>query len=131
MRAIVPLVRWAEAISPPGSFVNEFIVVMQVMSQRDNFGNGFLLGAIVGGTVGGLIGAILASRNQGELPLEPDTQALDGDEEVNDRNDRRSVSRRRLDEVRMENARRSLEGKIAQLNEAIDDVRQRFEDSNP
>ena len=106
------------------------------MSQRDNFGNGFLLGAIVGGTVGGLIGAILASRQNGELTLEPDTQALDGDEEdltdgPDRRTDRRSVSRRRIDEVRMENARRSLEGKIAQLNEAIDDVRQRFEDSTP
>lgn len=105
------------------------------MSQRDNFGNGFLLGAIVGGTVGGLIGAILASRNSGELPLDPDLQPLEGDEAENDRctdrTDRRSLSRRRLDEIRMENARRSLEGKIAQLNEAIDDVRQRFEDSSP
>lgn len=102
---------------------------MQVMSQRDNFGTGFLFGAIVGGTVGGLIGAIIASRNNTELPLEPDTQPLEGNEE--DNNDRRSISRRRINEVRMENARRSLEGKIAQLNEAIDDVRQRFEDSNP
>lgn len=102
---------------------------MQVMSQRDNFGNGFLLGAIVGGTVGGLIGAILASRNHGELPLDPAIQPLEGEEA--EPNDRRSLSRRRINEVRMENARRSLEGKIAQLNEAIDDVRQRFEDSNP
>ncbi|MFZ9736426.1 MAG: hypothetical protein ACO3EZ_00280 [Prochlorotrichaceae cyanobacterium] len=100
------------------------------MSQRDNFGNGFLLGAIVGGTVGGLIGAIVASRNNTELPLEDEPQSPEEDEEPLN-SDRRSLSRRRLNEIRMDNARRSLEGKIAQLNDAIDDVRQRFEDSNP
>ena len=94
------------------------------MSQQDNFSTGFLLGAVVGGVVGGVLGSILVKR----LP----------DDEV-------SVEKRdRLPEVKKpakrplrsaplnqeeqalansDTARRSLEDKIAQLNDAIDDVR--------
>ena len=94
------------------------------MSQQDNFSTGFLLGAVVGGVVGGVLGSILVKR----LP----------DDEV-------SVEKRdRLPEVKKpakrplrsaplnqeeqalansDTARRSLEDKIAQLNDVIDDVR--------
>ena len=105
------------------------------MSQRDNFTSGFLLGALVGGTVGGIIGAIVASRYQKEIPADPETPLPpEGSENRDDRSaellPRQSLYRRRMSEARMENARRSLEGKIAQLNDAIDDVRQQFEEPN-
>ena len=104
------------------------------MSQRDNFTKGFLVGALVGGAVGGLLGAIVTSRYGQPSPLREDD--LDEDTTGEDPNTsspgspnrRRSLYRRRMDEARLENARRSLEGKIAQLNEAIDDVRQQFDD---
>jgi hypothetical protein len=94
------------------------------MSQQDNFSTGFLLGAVVGGIVGGVLGSILVKR----LP----------DEEVTvDKNDRlpevktpakrplRSapVTQQEQEAANSETARRSLEDKIAQLNDAIDDVR--------
>ncbi|MFZ4667164.1 MAG: hypothetical protein ACOYME_12120 [Prochlorotrichaceae cyanobacterium] len=105
------------------------------MSQRDNFGSGFLVGALVGGTIGGVIGAIVASRYRKEIPVDPETPVpIEGEENRDDRGGelplRQSLYRRRMSEARMENARRSLEGKIAQLNNAIDDVRQQFEEPN-
>ncbi len=94
------------------------------MSQQDNFSTGFLLGAVVGGVVGGVLGSILVKR----LP----------DEEVTvDKNDRlpevKTPAKRPLrsapgnqqeqGSANSDTARRSLEDKIAQLNDAIDDVR--------
>lgn len=84
------------------------------MSQRDGFGAGFIAGAVFGGVVGGVFGAVLASRglNKTEKPM------LEGE------------SNQSLDENQMETARRSLEDKIAQLNLAIDDVRQQLDPVN-
>lgn len=92
------------------------------MSQQDNFSGGFLLGALLGGVVGGVLGSILASRveldaeeSEAKSPpdLKPKTPA------------KRSlrVSPSETFEVSAESARKSLEDKIAQLNDAIDDVR--------
>jgi Na+/glutamate symporter len=84
------------------------------MSQKDNFGSGFILGSIVGGVVGGLLGTLISKRGaiattekkqvrgDGEIPLE-----FTAEESV-------------------EMARHSLEDKIAQLNLAIDEVRQQL-----
>lgn len=89
------------------------------MSQRDGFGTGFLLGALFGGVVGGVAGAIAASKikdtSDAKKPewLE-DEEALSFDSEEG-----------------MEMARRSLENKIAQLNGAIDDVRQQMSVMHP
>jgi len=94
------------------------------MSQQDNFSIGFLLGAVVGGVVGGVLGSILVKR----LPDDPMTV---------DKNDRlpevktsakrplRSapVNQQEQGLANSETARQSLEDKIAQLNDAIDDVR--------
>lgn len=84
------------------------------MSQREGFAGGFLAGAIVGGIVGGLLGTVIASRaNKNKLE---DTASLN-----------EAGSKMRLDtEEDMEMARRSLEDKIAQLNHAIDDVREQL-----
>lgn len=87
------------------------------MSQ-DNFSGGFVLGAIVGGVVGGIIGATLASqREEAEEGTSPELPKA-----------KRRV--RASSEQNIELARRSLEDKIAQLNDAIDDVRQQLGNVN-
>ncbi len=84
------------------------------MSQRDGFTSGFLTGTIVGGIVGGIIGAVVASR-------------LDNNEEENQSSLFQSEKREKLSaEESIEIARHRLEDKIAQLNHAIDDVRQQL-----
>lgn len=92
------------------------------MSQQDNFGSGFFLGAIVGGVVGGVLGALLASQRLGE-----GTEAS-GRSELPDAKKKRPL--KAASEQNIELARRSLEDKIAQLNEAIDDVRQQLSTVN-
>lgn len=88
------------------------------MSQQDNFSTGFVLGTIVGGVVGGIVGAVVTSQRlnnieaagaKSELPEKPKKRRLRGSTEQN-----------------MEIARRGLEDKIAQLNDAIDEVRQQL-----
>ncbi|MBW4497586.1 MAG: hypothetical protein KME26_31890 [Oscillatoria princeps RMCB-10] len=95
------------------------------MSNRDGFTGGFLAGAVVGGLLGGVLGVLL-SRRSDETPASedklrpatvPETSAIKG----------RS---RPLKQESIEAARRSLEDKIAQLNEAIDDVRVQLRDVN-
>jgi phage tail tape-measure protein len=83
------------------------------MSQRDGFAGGFLLGTIVGGVVGGFLGAWVAKRSQ-ETKTEKPSLLESG-----------KAAKFNVDQD-MEFARRSLEDKIAQLNLAIDDVRQQL-----
>ncbi|MBU6228596.1 MAG: hypothetical protein KGQ93_02740 [Cyanobacteria bacterium REEB459] len=80
------------------------------MSQQGSFVGGFLFGALVGAALGGVVGVLATSRTQapkskGDLSLEE----LDLPTEDS-----------------MEAARLGLESKIAQLNEAIDEVRQQL-----
>ncbi|VXD16087.1 conserved hypothetical protein [Planktothrix serta PCC 8927] len=85
------------------------------MGNRDGFGSGFFLGATLGGLVGGILGVVLASRIPNsesgeplpEIPGKPGKSA-------------------KLTGENIETARLSLEDKIAQLNQAIDDVRQQL-----
>ncbi len=84
------------------------------MSERNNFSGGFILGSIVGGVIGGVLGTVLASRSEIKT-TKKDKSLL------------QSNPSNRLDtEESIEIARRSLEDKIAQLNTAIDDVRQQL-----
>ncbi len=91
------------------------------MSQQDNFSGGFILGALLGGIAGGVLGSILASR----------VIESDGESEPSRLSDPKPTGKRSLRvaapaesfEVTSESARKSLEDKIAQLNNAIDDVR--------
>lgn len=85
------------------------------MSQRDGFGSGFLLGALFGGIVGGVAGAIAASQVK-QQKESSDAEWLDEDDAPLSFNSEENI----------EVARRSLENKIAQLNGAIDDVRQQM-----
>ncbi|NJN21292.1 MAG: hypothetical protein HC812_08990 [Leptolyngbya sp. RL_3_1] len=88
------------------------------MGQQDNFGSGFLLGTLFGGLMGGVVGAVVAARvsrpaagiADERLPAEEQTHA----------------PRFSTTDADIELARRGLEDKIAQLNTAIDDVRQRL-----
>lgn len=95
------------------------------MSQQEgNFVGGFLLGTVVGGIVGGIVGVLVTSRL---------SQSATSDEENSisklDSAEKKGSKKRQLrasTEQNMETARRGLEDKIAQLNEAIDDVRQQL-----
>lgn len=86
------------------------------MAQREGFGSGFLVGSLVGGIVGGIVGAALISRS-----TEDDKSGDDGDlfraPAAIDASDAESLAT---------DARRSLEEKIAQIDRAIEDVRQRL-----
>ncbi|WP_009631303.1 hypothetical protein [Synechocystis sp. PCC 7509] len=92
------------------------------MNQRDGFTGGFIAGTVVGSVVGGVIGALLASRvlNEADSDIEPrkKTNLAEGS---NSRPKRRPL--KASSEQTIEVARRSLEDKIAQLNETIDEVR--------
>jgi len=97
------------------------------MSQQDNFSGGFLLGAIVGGAVGGVLGALLISRRLEETSEEILLKKADAPN-VKAKGKKRPL--RGSTEQNIELARRSLEDKIAQLNDAIDDVRQQLSSVN-
>lgn len=80
------------------------------MAKKDGFGSGLIVGAALGGVVGALIGASLASRAEEDEALESGRS-------------RRRLRGSRTGGSNLESARQGLEGRIAQLNEAIDDVR--------
>lgn len=90
------------------------------MSQKDNFGSGFVLGSVVGGVVGGILGTLLATRNQTAVTRK-NKNAL---------KDKEDSPLQFTSEESMEVARHSLEDKIAQLNSAIDEVRQQLNSVN-
>ncbi|MGL5062742.1 MAG: hypothetical protein ACRC62_22435 [Microcoleus sp.] len=91
------------------------------MSNRDGFAGGFIAGAAVGGLVGAVLGAVL-SRRAAEAALPDSSEAR-----ARKRSNRKGAQ---LEGDRIEVARLSLEDKIAQLNQAIDDVRLQLGDVN-
>jgi gas vesicle protein len=99
------------------------------MSQRDGFSSGFLLGTLVGGVVGGVVGALLATR-QLENSSETDNSVLGAPPLDSKTARRKGLFKPATAQTDMEGARRSLEDKIAQLNDAIDDVRQQLGNVN-
>ncbi|MGB5631849.1 MAG: hypothetical protein WBM44_18055 [Waterburya sp.] len=84
------------------------------MSQQNGFGSGFILGSIIGGVVGGVLGTILTSRNEKQITNQEDSRLQDG----------AKISLNSEESIEL--ARHGLEDKIAQLNLAIDDVRQQL-----
>lgn len=84
------------------------------MSQQNGFGSGFILGSLIGGVVGGVLGTILASRQERQVP-NPDDELRPNKSKISLNSDES-----------IELARHGLEEKIAQLNLAIDDVRQQL-----
>jgi hypothetical protein len=93
-------------------------------NRSDRFAGGFLAGTIFGSIVGGLLGAVLANKlNEPSFEDETDGKPTEG----------RAKRRSRLKstpELSIEDARQGLEAKIAQLNSAIDDVRQQISNVN-
>lgn len=97
------------------------------MSQQDNFSSGFVLGAIVGGVVGGIVGAVITQARLTEADELPGSKS-ELPEAKNTKARRKAI--RGSTEQNIELARRGLEDKIAQLNDAIDDVRQQLSSVN-
>jgi uncharacterized membrane protein len=91
------------------------------MSQQDNFSGGFILGAIVGGVVGGIFGVALATAKTATP-----TTAAEPKVARPRRRPLRVPTEAAVTEQSMEVARQGLEDRIAQLNDAIDDVRQQL-----
>jgi hypothetical protein len=90
------------------------------MSNRDGFTGGFVAGALFGGIVGGILGTLLTSNRLQE--------SLPADEALSSKGGKRNL--KPPTEQSIEMARRGLEDKIAQLNEAIDDVREQLSTVN-
>jgi hypothetical protein len=93
------------------------------MGQQDNFGSGFLLGTLFGGLMGGVVGAVVAARVSRSASAGTTDERLPADDQTH-------APRLSTTEADIELARRGLEDKIAQLNTAIDDVRQRLSGDN-
>ncbi|WP_071518626.1 hypothetical protein [Geitlerinema sp. PCC 9228] len=91
------------------------------MSNREGFTGGFLTGVLLGGAIGTVAGLLIGSRRSQE---EEDELLLSsqGSPEKGSTNQRQAAN---TDE-NIEANRRNLENKIAQLNEAIDEVRQQL-----
>jgi hypothetical protein len=97
--------------------------------QQDNFSGGFILGAIIGGAIGGVLGAILINPNKSN-PITDELQEEPKVPRPRKRPLRVAIETPTGSEQSIEAARQSLEAKIAQLNEAIDDVRQQINTVN-
>lgn len=95
-------------------------------NQGDNFAGGFLAGAVFGSIVGGALGALLASR----LPETSDQVFLESNSAEGKLRKRRKRQLQASTELNIEEARQGLEAKIAQLNNAIDDVRRQLSNVN-
>lgn len=96
------------------------------MNQRDNVAGSFLLGSFLGALVGGAIGALLASRRYEESLVAEDEAKREVYSSQTKLTPGKQARLRASEQARIETARRSLEDKIAQLNETIDDVRQQL-----
>ena len=84
------------------------------MSNKDGFASGLIAGAAVGGLVGGLLGILLGVKiSNDDDSIEEnllDNQVTEGEKAT-------------AEKIGIEEASQSLKSKIAQLNQAIDDVR--------
>ena len=102
------------------------------MTQRDGFASGFLAGTLVGSIVGGLVGALVASQRASVSAAEdvPPTRPNASLVEAKSSKGKRRPLKVSSSDASIEAARRSLEDKIAQLNETIDEVRLTLGDVN-
>lgn len=85
-------------------------------NRGDRFGIGFIAGAIFGGVVGSLASIFIAQKLS---EAEGDTMVLKAKKVATD-------ALNGNDESAMEDIRIELESKIAQINEAVDDLQQRL-----
>ena len=114
MRAIAPSVH-----SPQQGTIKSILKQSRFMSNRDGFTSGLMVGGVLGGLVGGILGVVLASRLSKDNSLAQQSGLAPNSKKPNP-----------LESENIEIARLSLEDKIAQLNQAIDDVRQQLDTVN-
>ena len=89
------------------------------MSNKNGFASGLIAGIAFGGLVGGLFGVLIGSR------ISDDTEA----ENLLDSQDtEKQISTKEAEAI--EETRQNLEGKIAKLNQVIDEVRQQISSVN-
>lgn len=84
-------------------------------NRSDRFGSGFIAGAVFGSIVGAFA-AVFLTNKLAELEAGPADSPKPA----------RRLPLGISDEVAMESARQGLETKIAQLNDAVDDLQQRL-----
>jgi TolA-binding protein len=94
------------------------------MSDQDNFASGFVIGAFVGGVIGGILGATLASRRASNQPAAELLRSSNLGDKRQQKDRKRPIQGASQPDIEL--ARRGLEDKIAQLNDAIDEARQRL-----
>jgi gas vesicle protein len=92
--------------------------------QQDNFSGGFILGALVGGAIGAVFGVVLANPK-----AKPPSINLEDPQVPRPRKRPLRVSTESTEQS-IEVARQGLESKIAQLNDAIEDVRHQINTVN-
>ncbi len=90
------------------------------MSNKDGFVSGLIAGAAVGSLLGGFLGILVGTS------ISDDADLAENLLDSQDTEKRKSIKQ----SDRTEKARQSLESKIAQLNQAIDEVRQQIGDVN-
>jgi gas vesicle protein len=90
------------------------------MSQREGFTGGFIAGAIFGGFVGALAGTLVATQR---LPQSRDRSSLLLEDNPSEPKPRKGKKRQIQPSDDIELSRRTLEDKISQLHDAIDEVR--------
>ncbi|MEM1171780.1 MAG: hypothetical protein AAGJ08_22545 [Cyanobacteria bacterium P01_H01_bin.35] len=90
------------------------------MSNKNGFASGLMAGIAVGGLVGGLFGILIGSR------ISDDNDVAENFLDSQDTEKEKSTKETEA----IEETRQSLEGKIAQLDQAIDEVRQQISSVN-
>ena len=96
------------------------------MSQRDgSFTGGFLTGALIGGVIGGIVGTLLATQRLEQTNIDEEP-SLDDEFPEAPTNKRKKQQLKESAAQTIEVARHSLEDKIAQLNQTIDEVREQI-----
>lgn len=106
----------------PAAVVQQEGIEAVAEQQQGDFIAGLVTGAIVGGIVGGVIGVTVATRLRRSTAEPEDTPSPHSAQTPADRSVLADLSEEEENEA-IAQARRTLEEKIAQLNEAIQDTR--------
>jgi len=86
------------------------------MNNKYGFAGGLITGAAVGGSLGALLGILIGTR------ISDDADVAENLLNTEDTEKQKSIKQSET----VQEARQSLENKIAQLNQAIDEVRQQI-----
>lgn len=90
------------------------------MGQQNGFGSGLIIGSVIGAVVGGVLGTVLATEREKQGAIANSNNSYKLKKATQDA----EISFGSEESIEL--ARHGLEDKIAQLNSAIDDVRQQL-----